>query len=57
MKHSIRIGLVMSYGLNFYRDILRGIKAFAETRPHWVFTPIAPSRVPCARCARSTNTG
>jgi LacI family transcriptional regulator len=42
MKHSIRIGLVMSYGLDFYRDILRGIKAFAETRPHWVFTPIAP---------------
>jgi LacI family transcriptional regulator len=42
MKRSIRIGLVMSYGLDFYRDILRGIKAFAETRPHWVFTPIAP---------------
>ena len=42
MKHSTRIGLVMGYGLDFYRDILRGIKAFAETRPHWVFTPIAP---------------
>jgi LacI family transcriptional regulator len=40
--HSTRIGLVMGYGLDFYRDILRGIKAFAETRPHWVFTPIAP---------------
>ena len=42
MKNSIRIGLVMSYGLHFYRDILRGVKAFAETRPQWVFTPIAP---------------
>jgi LacI family transcriptional regulator len=41
-KHSTRVGLVMGYGLDFYRDILRGIKAFAETRPHWVFTPIAP---------------
>jgi LacI family transcriptional regulator len=41
-KHSTRIGLVMGYGLDFYRDILRGIKTFAETRPHWVFTPIAP---------------
>jgi LacI family transcriptional regulator len=42
LKHSTRIGLVMGYGLDFYRDILRGIKAFAESRPHWVFTPIAP---------------
>jgi LacI family transcriptional regulator len=41
-KHSTRIGLVMGYGLDFYRDILRGIKEFAETRPNWVFTPIAP---------------
>jgi LacI family transcriptional regulator len=41
-KHLAQIGLVMGYGLDFYRDILRGIKAFAETRPHWVFTPIAP---------------
>ncbi len=41
-KNTIRVGLVMGYGLDFYRDILRGIKAFAETRPNWVFTPIAP---------------
>ena len=28
-----RIGLVFGYGLDYYRDILRGIKAFAEARP------------------------
>ena len=39
---SRRIGLVFSYGLDYCRDILRGVKAFAETRPGWVFTPIAP---------------
>jgi LacI family transcriptional regulator len=37
-----RIGLVFGYGLDYYRDILRGIKAFAEARPRWVFTPITP---------------
>ena len=42
MNNSTRVGLVMGYGLDFYRDILRGIKAFAETRPSWVLTPIAP---------------
>ena len=44
-KHLSRIGLVMGFGLDFYRDILRGIKEFAETRPNWVFTPIAPDPV------------
>ncbi len=39
---SIRIGLVFSYSLSYYRDIVRGIRAFAESRHHWAFTPIAP---------------
>ena len=37
----IRIGLVFGYGLSYYRDIVRGVRAFAEARPHWSFTPIA----------------
>ncbi len=38
-----RIGLVFAYSLGYYRDILRGIKAFAESRPSWIFTPIDPA--------------
>jgi LacI family transcriptional regulator len=41
-KTIVRIGLVMTHSLGFYRDILRGVKAFAVERPDWVFTPIAP---------------
>ena len=41
-KAFIRIGLVMTHSLGFYRDILRGVKAFAVERPDWVFTPIEP---------------
>src|SRR5262245_28054755 len=43
-EHIIRIGLVMTHTLDFYRDILRGVKAFAVERPGWVFTPIAPEK-------------
>jgi len=32
----------MAHSLDFYRDILRGVKTFAVERPDWVFTPIAP---------------
>lgn len=43
MKRSTtRIGLVLGFGLDFFREILRGVTAFAESRPRWVFTPIAP---------------
>jgi LacI family transcriptional regulator len=38
----IRIGLVFGYSLSYYRDIVRGVRAFAESRPRWSFTPIAP---------------
>lgn len=37
----VRVGLVMEHSLAFYRQILRGIKAFASDRPDWMFTPIA----------------
>lgn len=37
-----RIGLVFGYGLAYYRDILRGIKHFAEQRSDWIFTPLSP---------------
>ena len=40
-KPPVRIGLVFSYGLSYYRDIVRGVRAFAEARSHWSFTPIA----------------
>jgi len=38
----LHIGLVFGYGLAYYREILRGIMSFAEARPRWIFTPIAP---------------
>src|SRR5262245_38055353 len=41
-KNVVRIGLVLSHSLDFFRDILRGVKSFAIERPEWVFTPIAP---------------
>ncbi len=41
-KSFARIGLVMTHSLGFFRDILRGVKAFAVERPDWVFTPIEP---------------
>jgi LacI family transcriptional regulator len=41
-KDIVRIGLVMTHTLSFYRGILRGVKVFAVERPGWVFTPIAP---------------
>ncbi|QEH35171.1 Xylose operon regulatory protein [Aquisphaera giovannonii] len=40
-----RIGLVFGYGLGYYRDILRGIRLFAASRPGWLLTPIAPEPV------------
>lgn len=41
-KAIVRVGLVMTHSLGFFRDILRGVKAFAVERPDWVFTPIEP---------------
>ena len=42
MHHSIRIGLVVSQTLAYCRGILRGIKRYAETAPHWTFLPASP---------------
>ncbi len=36
------VGLAIGHDLAFYREILRGIKAFSEGRPRWIFTPIEP---------------
>lgn len=41
MNSPVRIGLVFGYGLSYYRDIVRGVRAFAGARPDWSFTPIA----------------
>ncbi len=41
MKH-VRIGLVVSHSYAYYRGVVRGIAHFAETRPQWLFTSIAP---------------
>ncbi|HUX87632.1 MAG TPA: DNA-binding transcriptional regulator [Chloroflexota bacterium] len=40
----VRIGLVMTHTLGFYRQILRRVKTFAVERPNWVFSPIAPDK-------------
>lgn len=42
MAETIRIGLVMSHSLGFYRGVLRGVKKFAVQRPDWVLTPLEP---------------
>jgi LacI family transcriptional regulator len=52
MARVCRIGLVFGFGLDFYRDILRGIKVFAETRADWLFTPIAPEPLGIASLRR-----
>lgn len=52
-----RIGLVFDYGLDYYREILRGIKAFAEARPRWAFTPMAPEPRAVAALRASEHDG
>lgn len=37
----LRIGLVFTHGLGYCRAVLRGVEAYAESRPHWVFAHIA----------------
>ena len=39
---SIRIGLVVTYSLDYCRGILRGVKRYAEAKPEWMFVPIEP---------------
>lgn len=42
MQGSVRIGLVFSHTLAYCRGVLRGIKHYAETAPHWTFLPVSP---------------
>jgi LacI family transcriptional regulator len=46
MQRSIRIGLVFSYSYSFDRNVARGIRIYAETRPHWLFTSVVPDEQP-----------
>jgi LacI family transcriptional regulator len=40
----VRIGLVIEYSLDFYRQIVYGVKTYATNRPDWILTPIATER-------------
>src|SRR5262245_40552707 len=40
MKQPLHIGLVFDYNLAYSRGVLRGIKQFAQTRPHWILMPL-----------------
>lgn len=46
MKRPIRVALVFSYSYGFYRSVVRGIRIYAETRPHWLFTSASPEERP-----------
>src|SRR5688500_15859480 len=41
MTRPIRIGIVMTHGYSYFRDILRGIRKYAEAQPRWIFTTVA----------------
>ncbi len=56
-KSAVRIGLVFGYGLSYYRDIVRGVRAFAEARSHWSFTPIATEPEALGSLAPWSSTG
>jgi LacI family transcriptional regulator len=40
MKPPLHIGLVFDHNLAYSRGVLRGIKQFAQTRPHWILMPL-----------------
>jgi len=42
---SVTIGLVFDYNLDYPRRVLRGIKQFAQARPHWVLAHLDAERV------------
>lgn len=37
----IRIAIVMTHGYSYFRNVLRGIRRYAESQPRWVFMTIA----------------
>ena len=49
MTRPLSVGLVFSYSFAYYRQVLRGIRTYAETRPHWLFTSLAPDERPLGR--------
>ena len=40
----IRIALAVNRNYGYYRDVLRGIVRYAETKPEWHFISIAPEQ-------------
>jgi LacI family transcriptional regulator len=46
MRDPIRIGLVFTYHYVTYRNVARGIRRYAESRPHWLFTSVIPEEQP-----------
>ncbi len=40
MSQPLHIGLVFDYNLAYPRGVLRGVKQFAQTRPHWILVPL-----------------
>jgi LacI family transcriptional regulator len=40
MTQPLHIGLVFDYNLAYPRGVLRGVKQFAQTRPHWILVPL-----------------
>jgi LacI family transcriptional regulator len=45
MRRPIHVGLVFDYNLSYPRGVLRGIKQFAQTRPHWVLMHLDTDRM------------
>jgi LacI family transcriptional regulator len=42
MTPPLHIALVFDYHLAYSRGVLRGIKQFAQARPHWILVPLDP---------------
>jgi LacI family transcriptional regulator len=45
MRRPIHVGLVFDYNLSYPRGVLRGIKQFVQTRPHWVLMHLDTDRM------------
>jgi LacI family transcriptional regulator len=44
MVKPVFIGLVLMHNFAYYRNVLRGIRRYAEAKPNWLFTSIAPEQ-------------
>src|SRR5262245_15871511 len=54
MRPPLHIGLVFDYNLAYPRGVLRGVKQFAQTRPHWILVPLDTERL-TARVLRTVR--